>query len=56
MLSEADSSTKFYSIVNRDISSQLVANMYRGVSEVTNVAYFECKLRKIVIVNFQPCF
>jgi len=35
-------STKFYGIVNRDINSQLVANIYRGVSEVVNVAYFEC--------------
>jgi len=49
-------STKFYGIVNRDISSQHIANIYRGVSEVVNVAYFECKLRKIVFINFQPCF
>ena len=48
-------STKFYGIVNRDISSQLIANIYRGISEVVNVAYLQCKLRKIVFVMFQPC-
>jgi len=34
-------SKKFYGILNREIGNQLVANIYRVVSKVADVAYFE---------------
>ena len=37
----------FCGIVNSEISSQLVANIYSVVSEVRASAYFEFKLRKM---------
>jgi len=37
-------SKKFYGIVNREIGSQVVANIYGVVSEVAAVAYVEFKL------------
>jgi len=43
-LSETDIFEKKCGIVNGEIGSQLVANIYRVVSEVAAVAYFEFKL------------
>jgi len=49
-------STNFNGVVNSEISSQLVANIYSVVSELGALAFFEFKLRKIVFCRFLTLF
>jgi len=49
-------STKFYGIINTEISSQLVANIYIVVSEVGTLVYFEFKLWKMFFCRFPTLF
>jgi len=57
MRSETDSFDKnFYGIVNREISSQLLANIYRGVWEVGTRGLLWVQASKYRLLNFQSCF